>query len=140
MKQLMIVIVAAMLALSGCETMQAARDIPPPQSFPEAMAQMQGQIAAMRNLTDFYIKMNKEDCINAPYTDLCTAAREINTITHKYRDSIDSIMNAYMLVDGQVHQCKIEYDGVTLPCESVSDQILAGLLDLRKMLPQGTKK
>ena len=140
-----ILLAACALLLSACATVHDAKRIPPPKTFLEALDIQQGEITAIRATTVFVLDAKGVNCnINdpaaTPYSDLCVAARKIRDTTRQYRDKLDTIREAYLGVHEMMYDCKIEYAGQQFACEDQYDEIVAGLLELQKLLPQGTKK
>jgi len=125
------------VGLAGCETAGEIKKMPAPQDFIQALAEAQGEISALRDTTAFILQAKGENCQMNPVTDLCAAADEIRKRTKEYRDQIDLMKTAYAGV-GNVADCRIVWNNQTLPCSGQSDQILAGLIELRKLLPKGT--
>lgn len=132
-------VLALALFLPGCETMQAIQNSTPPQTFLQGLAQAQGEIATLRDLTAFTLNAEGENCIERPSTDLCAAAFKIDTKTREFSEKLDMIKTAYLRANGVLTECAIVYGGVTLPCETEQDVVLAGLIELRKLLPEGDK-
>lgn len=128
-----------LLALTACETAGVVRHSSKPQTFTQGLAQIQGQIGYLRDMTAFFLDTRGEDCVKSPNTDLCTAAAKIDAKTREYRDKVDLMYHAYEASSGVLSQCKIVYNNVVLPCETTEDQILAGLIELKALLPKGEK-
>lgn len=126
-----------LVGLAACETAGEVRHAPKPQSFTQGLAQIQGQIGYLRDMTAFFLDIRGENCVTSPNTDLCTAASRIDAKTREYRDKVDLMYGAYEASQGVLSQCKIVYNSVTLPCDTTEDQILAGLIELQALLPKG---
>lgn len=135
----LLAMLVAVAMLTACATAREAASIPEPRTFTEALAIAQGQISAMRDTTVFVLQARGEDCANNPFTDLCAAARRIDGTTREYRDRIDQAHTAYLAVNRSLFDCQIEYGGEVIPCEDNLDQVLIGLIELRKLLPDGEK-
>lgn len=129
----------AFLGLAACETAGVVRHSSKPQTFTQGLAQIQGQIGYLRDMTAFFLDIRGEDCVKSPNTDLCAAAAKIDVKTREYRDKVDLMYHAYEASSGVLSQCKIVYNNVVLPCETTEDQILAGLIELQALLPKGEK-
>lgn len=140
MKRLLLIYLVAIFATTGCATYKEVQQSVQPQTFKQTLAYVDGQIAGLRDLTAFTLNAQNQDCKATPNTDLCAAAKKIDAATKAYLVRQDLVQNAYAAVNGVVGNCKIDYDGVTLPCADTEDQILAGLLQLKAILPKGEVK
>lgn len=135
-----ILIIGLLFALlAGCETVGEIQKAPKPQTFKQTVAVAHGQIQSLRDLTAFYLNANSEDCIANPRTDLCAAAFIIDQRTKEYTEQLDLALTAYNMANGVLDVCVIRYGGAEFPCESTQDKILAGLITLRGLLPEGKK-
>ena len=129
-----LLVMATIILLSGCATINEAKNIPPPQNFMEAIIISQGQLSAIRDTTSFIVRARGEDCINRQFTDLCTAAKRIDKETRRYRNRLDQIRDVYFATSLNLADCKLVYGDVELPCEDGFDQVTAGIIDLRKLI------
>jgi len=137
--QIIILAIVVPIISSGCATYKAVQDSAKPQTFKQTIAYVDGQIAGLRDLTAFTLNAKNEDCKARPNTDLCAAAAKVDKATKDYIAQQDLILTAYGAADGVLNKCQIVYGGVTLPCESQEDAILAGLIQLKTLLPKGDK-
>lgn len=134
------VLLALAMFATGCETMRAAKEIPPPRSIIEGLAVAQGEIIAVRDLTAFILNANGENCRANPDTRLCAMGFNVDKQTRDARDAIDDIRDAYLLANMDLAHCKVEYGGASIPCEDRYDLILSGIIEVRKQIAEATKK
>ena len=129
------------LILSGCATFKEINDNPPkPQTFVQSLAVTAGEVKALRHQTGFVVQASGQDCVKQPYTDLCTAARQIDVKTKEFLNQLDQIKAAYNLAGGDLLKCSITIGNAVLPCEDQEDQIISGLQKLQLLLPKGDMK
>jgi len=134
------VLMAMAMFAAGCETMREVRETPPPRSIIEGLAVAQGEIIAVRDLTAFILNANGEHCREQPETRLCQVGFSVDEKTRDARDAIDDIRDAYLLVNGDLSRCKVEYGGVAIPCEDRYDLILSTIIEVRKQIAEATKR
>ena len=133
--------IALGLTLGGCETLQAVKKVPQPQTFLQTVALAQSQLKNARDTMNAALQFNGEDCQKAPDTKLCKAAVAVDEKTREWRDQLDLIPHAYNLVQGDLSKCVISFKGVSFPCQDRKDQALAALLEINQaMATAGVKQ
>jgi len=133
---MMVLLVLLIVPLAGCETAQVIKEASPeakPQTFLEHLAGAYGEVGTVRKLAAFYARSKlpaSEDCQNN-FSTICNQAREVDKQTRLFEQQLDRIWDAYLLVEGKLEKCTIEWQGQSFPCESKTDQIISGLITLR---------
>ena len=124
----LIAILSVCWALYGCETFQAISNVEKPQTYKETIFVLEEDIKAARDVTALLARNG---------TISRDQAKIISLQTKDMLSYITTIWVAINLVGGDLSKCKLNYEGVELPCNTASDKMLFLLLKIQAELKVG---